>query len=135
MQTGMWTAHGSPADPRRGRVPRVSRDSAGRTSPLHSSEDSSGHPVLWPGGREETRLPQMAWAAARQDPWMVSDRWFRNYPGRAGNDMAVRPVVGCDRSPLRDIGNQQIRNVDSGAQGPPDGRGYPCASACVVVAI
>src|SRR6266566_8854819 len=71
MQTGMWTARGSPADSRLAPVPPALRDTAGKTSPLHSSEESAGRSATWLGGREETLLRQIAWELARQDPSIV----------------------------------------------------------------
>src|SRR5207249_9417905 len=71
MQTGMWPARGSPGDSRLAPVPPAHPDTAGKTSPLHSSEESAGRSATWLGGREETLLPQIAWELARQDPSMV----------------------------------------------------------------
>src|SRR5436309_7866143 len=80
MQTGMRPARGSPGDSRLAPVPPAHPDTAGKTSPLQSSEESAGRSTTWLGGREETLLPQIAWELARQDPSIVpgtllSQRW------------------------------------------------------------
>src|SRR6266487_1057512 len=86
MQTGMSTAPGSSGDSRLAPVPPAPRDTAGKTSPLHSSEESAGRSATWPGGREETLLPQIAWELARQDPSIVPGRLLSsNEAGRSGS--------------------------------------------------
>src|SRR5688500_12703650 len=83
MQTGTWTARGSPGDSRLAPVPPAPRDTAGKTSPLHSSEGSAGRWATWLDGREETLLPRIAWEVARQDPSIIATlhiRQNRNAP-------------------------------------------------------
>src|SRR5437867_13225318 len=106
MQTGMWPARGSPGDSRLAPVPPARPDTAGKTSPLHSSEESAGRSATWLGGREETLLPQIAWELARQDPSLDAPGLRRDY------SWDRNAFAGGGRRPPSTLGPHRVINAE-----------------------